>query len=148
MRAPYLIARASALPARELRDAATAAALLAWASLTLKLLPFARAISSASGPVRRQGRKSDVSLEQLVIAVRRASDVVPWRSVCIHQGLALQRFLRSRGFDAVLCYGTAHVDGELKSHVWVKVGDRTVIGGEEAPDYQLLATYPDTAQRP
>ena len=56
--------------------------------------------------------------------------------------------LRRRGVPAVLCYGTSQADGELKSHVWVKVDDEIVIGGDEAPQYHLVATYPPGGGRP
>lgn len=93
-------------------------------------------------PVASANPNPSKTISDCVQAVTRASYAVPWRTVCIHQGLALQRMLRTRGVPAILCYGTGQGEGELKSHVWVKVGDEIVIGGDEAPAYHLVATYP------
>jgi hypothetical protein len=132
------------LPWREQRQALVAAALLARASLALKLIPFSKAILLGSIPVAGKQPEAN-TVDESVRAVRRASYAAPWRTVCIHEGLALQHLLRSQGVPAVLRYGTNRLDGELKSHVWVTVGDEIVIGGEEAPRFHLLASYPRTA---
>lgn len=130
------------LPRSDRRRALAAAAALAYARLALALLPFAKAIRIGSVALGPKTEPQDDAVAKWVSAVTRASYVAPWRAVCIHQGLALQRLLRRRGVAAVLCYGTAQLDGELKSHVWVTVGERTVIGGDQAPQYKLLAAYP------
>jgi hypothetical protein len=64
--------------------------------------------------------------------------------MCIEKGLATQRMLREAGIDAVLHYGARHADdsGKLQAHVWVSVAGETIIGGEEAPDFAEIATYP------
>ena len=49
------------------------------------------------------------------------------------EGLVLQRMLRRKGLAAILCYGSSQAGGELKSHVWVKLGDDILIGDEVAP---------------
>jgi hypothetical protein len=52
--------------------------------------------------------------------------------------------LRSSGIDAVLHYGARHhpVTGKLEAHVWVTVDGRAVAGGEDAPQFAEIATYP------
>lgn len=142
MRLLDLAHRARRLPGREIRQALLAAWLLGCANLAVKCLPFSRVIALGSVPVEPGSDPASEVVTEWVTAVKRASRAVPWRTVCIHEGLALQRLLRSRGVPALLCYGTTQKDGELKSHVWVKVGNEEVIGGEEAGGYQLLAVYP------
>jgi hypothetical protein len=76
-------------------------------------------------------------------AVETAARNVPWRAMCIQEGLALQRMLRRRGIDARLHYGIAKDQtGELQAHVWVAAGGSVVIGGSEAPRFKCVATYP------
>ena len=41
-------------------------------------------------------------------------------------------------------YGVSQgLEKGVGAHVWVSVGDRIVIGGEEAGRFACLATYPD-----
>ena len=142
MRTVRLFRRALSLPGRERRQALEAAALFAYANLALKLYPFSKAIALGSQAARPASRGDRDLTNSVVRAVRRASYAVPWRTVCIHEGIVAQWMLRRRGVPAVLCYGTRQADGKLQAHVWVSVGDDIVIGGEEAPHFRLVATYP------
>ena len=115
--------------------------LRAWAAI--RFLPFRWAVTSGSAQLAGM---SGATVGRLAWAVTAASAHVPWRTVCFQQGLALQRMLRRRGFDARLHYGIGHSDvGELQAHVWVSVDDRIVIGGEQAPGFKCVATYPAAA---
>ena len=146
MRMTRLFRRALSLPRRELSQVLQAAAALAYANLALKLYPFSKAIALGSRATRpRNGDKGDI-VSSVVRAIRRASYAVPWRTVCIHEGIAAQWMLRREGIPAILCYGTRQADGKLQSHVWLRVGDEIVIGGEEAPKFHLVATYPRVSE--
>lgn len=117
--------------------------LRAWAAV--RFLPFRMAVTSGSAPI---GKRPSADPDHLAWAVSAAGAHVPWRAVCFEQGLALQRMLRRRGVDARLHYGIGHSDvGELEAHVWVSAEDRIVIGGEQAPAFKCVATYPADATR-
>ena len=77
-------------------------------------------------------------------AIQAAASRLPWRAVCIEQGLAAQRMLRQGGIEARLHYGirNAGASAKLEAHVWVSVDGRTIIGGREAPDFAEVAVYP------
>ena len=137
-----LVRRALSLPAREQGQALEAAAVLACANLALKLYPFSKAIALGSLATNPGSGGDGDLISSVVRAIRRASYAAPWRTVCIHEGIAGQWMLRRRGIPAVLCYGTRQPDGKLQSHVWIRVGDDIVIGGEEASRFRLVATYP------
>ena len=48
-----------------------------------------------------------------------------------------------RGIDARLHYGIAsRAANPLSAHVWVSVGSRAVIGGDEAPNFAEVAAFP------
>src|SRR4051794_2335412 len=116
---------------------------LALASAVVAVLPFRRAIVWGSFPVRTpNGRPATV--ESLTWAVEAAARRLPWRTVCIEQGLAAQRMLRRRGIDARLHYGARNQasTGKLEAHVWVTVDKIAVIGGDEAAGFAEIATYP------
>ena len=114
---------------------------LTGASAAVAFLPFRMAIRFGLVAKRRHGT---LAPDECVWAVEAAARRLPWRAVCIEQGLAAQRMLRSAGVDAVLHYGARHCEesGKLQAHVWVSVGDETIIGGEEAADFAEIATYP------
>ena len=115
-----------------------AAVRLASAAARARLVPFQRAIQSAAGPLG-PARRCDA--EAIATAVHWASAVLPIRAVCLQQGLACQAVLRSRGLDARLHYGAA-LGQRLEAHVWVTVGDRVVIGEEEAARFRSVACFP------
>ena len=62
---------------------------------------------------------------------------MPFRAVCLQQALACQIMLRRRGVEARLHYGVA-IGERLEAHVWVSVGNRIVIGEEEAGRFRSL----------
>ena len=110
------------------------------AKIALRLLPFRRAVRSGSvalGPVR----SADVAA--IVRAVEAVASRLPWRTVCFDKGLAVQRSLRRRGFDARLHYGlSAPSSGQFDAHVWVELDGAVVIGGEEAVGQHSVAVFP------
>ncbi len=116
---------------------------LALASASVALLPFKRAIARGSTPVRAADRYPG-KFEPLVWAIEAAARRLPWRTMCIEQGLAAQRMLRRRGVDARLHYGARndHSASRVEAHVWVTVDGAPIIGGAEAARYAAIATYP------
>jgi hypothetical protein len=116
---------------------------LARASASVALLPFRRAIAQGSTPLSAAHRRP-ATVETLVWAVEAAARRLPWRTLCIEQGLAAQRMLRRRGINARLHYGARndHSASKLEAHVWVTVDEVPVIGGSEAARFAAIATYP------
>ena len=117
--------------------------LLTAASAAVALLPFRRALAIGSVAICKHGDAVDPF--DCVWAVEAAARRLPWRTMCIEKGLAVQRMLRQSGVDARLHYGARHhpLTKVLQAHVWVTVDGRAVIGGEEAKDFALVATYPE-----
>ncbi|MES2136795.1 MAG: lasso peptide biosynthesis B2 protein [Pseudomonadota bacterium] len=133
--------RLRGLDGRRRRLLARAAVLLTVASAAVALLPFMRAVRLGAVPL---GRRRSIEIDDCTWAIEAAARRLPWRTVCIEKGIALQRLLRSRGIDAILHYGARHHpdSGKLEAHVWVSVGDKAVIGGEEAAGFVEVAAYP------
>lgn len=119
-----------------------AAAILSAASGAVALLPFNRAIRLGSVAVRENRRR--LRGEDCVWAVEAAAWRLPWRTMCIEKGIAVQRLLRQSGTDARLHYGARHhpVTGKLEAHVWVTVDGEIVIGGEEAAGFAEVGVFP------
>lgn len=119
--------------------------MLGLASAAIRLLPFRRVVAAAglwSGATRARGW-SDGTVCTVQWAIRTCAKRVPWKAVCFQRGLALHLMLRRRGAASVLHYGVsqAGIDG-LSAHVWVSLDGRDVIGGEQAPGFTCLASYP------
>jgi hypothetical protein len=67
---------------------------------------------------------------------------VPFTFVCFPQCLAAYFMLRRRHIASKLFYGVTRDADQLKAHTWVKVGDRTVVGGELESRFTVLTTFP------
>lgn len=117
---------------------------LAIASLAIRLLPFRRVAAAAARGEAGGGTGDARAIARVRWAVEAWGRRVPWRAVCFQRGLAVHWMLRRRGIASLLHYGVGRVESErLAAHVWVSVGGRDVIGGEEAPKFACLATFPD-----
>ena len=137
--------RAARLGARDARVLAEALATLAWASAQIAHAPFARVAAIAGSRPVRGSPASPAEVDRVVQAVRAWARRVPWRAVCFQQGLAVHLMLRRRGVPSRMHYGVSQAsDKGLGAHVWISVGDRPVIGGEEAERFACLAVYPAT----
>jgi hypothetical protein len=124
-----------------------AVAWLVLAGLALRALTFARVAALAGGPPSsgRATGTDDGTADRIGWAVEAAARRLAWRPLCFERGLAAHMMLRRRGQPSVLHYG-ARSDGSLgpSAHVWVRLGARDVVGGEEAALFATLATFPAT----
>lgn len=146
---PGLISRLARLGAADAALLAEALVTLGLSSVAIRLAPFARVGRIASRPLGRQRRPRDHVSARIAWAVRACARRAPWRAVCFQQGLTAQLMLRRRGMDSTLYFGAANDKTEgLAAHVWVKLGEREVIGCDEAPGYAVLATFPPSPGRP
>jgi|SRR5690349_13657670 len=138
-KAPALVRIYRMGPARR-RMLLRAWVVLTIASAAIALLPFRIAIRFGT---RSIGRREHSSADW-ISAVESAARYMPWRTMCIEKGLAIQRLLRGSGVDARLHYGARHAaeTGELEAHVWVTIAEEPIFGGEEAVGYAELACYP------
>jgi len=134
------LARVRNLTLERARLLLSAALWLTAASAAVALLPFKRAIMFGCVEVARD---PTATIHDYRTAVETVSRRLPWRTMCIEKGLALQRLLRRAGVDAVLHYGVrALAGGTPEAHVWVCVNGEPIIGGEEAHRFAEIATYP------
>ncbi len=131
--------------AREVGQFAAAWLALAVARLVILLLPFRAIVRTL-----HWGRGSGIADEQpgleLAHAVRRAAARVPWRAVCLDQGLAAHWLMRFRGIPSVFHYGINPAGRELSAHVWVSLGERILVGEDEAERHARVASFPAEAE--
>lgn len=117
-----------------------ALATLIVASLAIRLVPFAKVAGWAVGRrYDRNDRRGDVA------AVRRVTLAwcrrVPWRALCMEQGVTAAHMLSRRGAAVDLHYGAAMIGGNLEAHVWVRSAGLPVTGCENASDFNLLSHF-------
>ena len=87
---------------------------------------------------RPADRAPDVPAEQVGLAVRRASRVVPF-ATCLPQALAVVWMLARRGHTGALRIGVKRgTAGELVAHAWVEHENRIIIGGRGVKQYAVL----------
>jgi len=128
--------------AAQLPLAAEALLTLMAAWLAVRFLPFRHAIALGARPLSRESCDMG-TVWRIRRMIDRLSARVPWRAVCIERGIAMQRMLRRRGFDARLQYGAAMGPAAaLSAHVWVTLADQIVIGEDSSDDYARLASFP------
>jgi hypothetical protein len=74
---------------------------------------------------------SAIDLQRLSWAIAVAASRVPWRSDCVLQAMAADRWMRRHNLRPVFYLGVAKdARGNLRSHAWLRYGDTTVTGGE------------------
>ena len=70
-------------------------------------------------------------IERVAFAIPRAAARVPWRSDCLVQALAGERWLSRNGVDTTLTLGVRKdLPAEFEAHAWLTAGDRIVTGGD------------------
>jgi len=147
---PGFLSRLRRLSAGELALLAEAYVMLAACSAAIRVLHFTRVGRLASWPLGPMRAELTVDLVTRVAwAVRACGRRAPWRAVCFQQGLTAQIMLRSRGVDSTLYFGAAlEKTVGLSAHVWVKAGERDVVGCDEAVGYAALALFPPPSNEP
>ena len=134
--------RASRLDRLDWLLLAKATVALARARLLLARQSFPEALRFGAVPVDLSAVESEGG--KIIWAVRSAARRVPFRAMCIEQGIAAQRLLRHAGIDARLHYGARPGSGSepLMAHVWVSVNGKILIGGDEAANFAEIGAFP------
>lgn len=128
--------------------AAEAAAWLVLAGVMIRSLAFAQLARAMGAPARvRLRSQGDAVAGRVGWAVAAAARRAPWGPKCFEQGLAAHAMLRVRGAPSTLVYGARLADpaedpSGLLAHVWVRSGDRDVVGGPAAAGFAALARFP------
>jgi hypothetical protein len=126
-----------------------AGCMLAFFRVALNFLPVQKLSAWMS---RGNGERVWVAQETAAPTLRRIEwsiDAVvrhfPMTFVCFPQCLAAYFMLRRRHIASRLFYGVARDADQLKAHTWVKVGERTIVGGDVESDFTVLTVFPQDA---
>ncbi len=75
-------------------------------------------------------------------AVRRASGLTPWPSVCLPQAITAKVLLRRRGIPSTLYLGATFDESKsLLAHAWLRCGPLYVTGGPGHEHYGVVASF-------
>lgn len=75
-------------------------------------------------------------------AVRRASSLTPWPSVCLPQAMTAKALLRRHGIPSTLYLGAAFNESKaLMAHAWLRCGPLYVTGGPGHEHYGVVASF-------
>ena len=134
--------------------AAEALALLVFFRVCLAAVPVRRIIGTITrGHAEMGGREAEAKASADGGASSAIARRVRWavsgaarhsvvEFVCFPQTLAGYTMLRRRGVASTMVYGVARSpEGELQAHTWLTVGDRTVLGGEEAAEFTAVERW-------
>ena len=81
-------------------------------------------------PDQQMGCSAAVDVERVSWAITVAARHVPWRSDCLLQVMAADRWLRQHDLYADFYLGVAKDPQEgLAAHAWLRYGDLTITGG-------------------
>lgn len=117
---------------------------LAW--MVIHTLPF-RWIAARLGE-RMGDSPSTISPGQAQVArrvswaVRRASGLTPWPSVCLPQVITAKMLLRRRGITSTLYLGAVFNENQsLLAHAWLRCGPLYITGGPGHEHYGVVASF-------
>jgi hypothetical protein len=137
--------RSSRSPA-DLALAMEAGCMLIFFRIALSFLPVQKLTAWMSRPDAAQVAVSPGMAADILRRIEWSIDAVvrhaPLSFVCFPQCLAAFFMLRRRHIASKLFYGVTRDAEHLKAHTWVKVGDRTVVGGEVESSFTVLTTFP------
>jgi len=131
---------------RDIALAIEAGCMLSFFRIALNFLPVQKLTAWMGSPNKKPSSISHERSAQTLRRIEWSIDAVirhvPLTFVCFPQSLAAYFMLRRRHIASRLYYGVMREADQLKAHTWVKVGERTVVGGEVEPDFTVLATFP------
>ena len=79
--------------------------------------------------------------EHIGWAIRRASNVAPWKTPCIAEAIAAQRMLRRRRIPSTMYLGLTKDGAVMAAHAWVRCGRATVTGEESRGQFTPVASF-------
>lgn len=100
--------------------------------------PARRIIATLRQPCLDQGQPR-ADLQRVGWALRAAAARVPWRSDCLIQSMAANRWLRRAGFRPAFHLGVkTGSEGQLLAHAWVEAEGNVITGGDDIAGYGLM----------
>lgn len=142
---PSLVSRLFALSPADAALLAEAAALLVFFRVALRFFSVQRLTAWMGGRAAGElpgGERRRQAIRRVEWAVGAIVRHAPFTFVCFPQSLAAYFMLRRRHVGSKLFYGVTREERILTAHTWIKVDERTVVGGEAEARFTVLAIFP------
>jgi hypothetical protein len=138
--------RRAVRPPADIGLAIEAGCMLTFFRIALSFLPVQKLTAWMSRPdpveLPISHTKTTQTLRRIEWSIEAVVRHAPLTFVCFPQCLAAYFMLRRRHIASKLFYGVTRDENQLKAHTWVKVGDRTVVGGDLESRFTVLTTFP------
>lgn len=118
-----------------------AAVMLVLAQLAVRFLPAARLFGWADRTTRHIRRFAVDEADWIAWAVEHVGARPGMNALCLPRALAAHAMLRRRGIASRLCLGVASTGSKIAAHAWLEVGEKKIVGGDEADDFTQLAAF-------
>jgi Uncharacterised nucleotidyltransferase/Transglutaminase-like superfamily len=143
---PKPFRRITQLPPADIALAIEAGCMLTFFRIALNFLPVQKLTAWMGRPhaieTSLTQENAAQTLRRIEWSINAVIRHVPLTFVCFPQCLAAYFMLRRRHISSRLFYGVTRDADQLKAHTWVKVGNRTVVGGEVESRFTVLTTFP------
>jgi Transglutaminase-like superfamily len=119
-----------------------AAVTLLLARFAVRFLPSARLFNWADRPAKRVYRFAVDDVNWVAWAIEHSATLRGMDdALCLPRALAAHAMLRRRGIASRLCLGVARTGDEIAAHAWIEVGERKIVGGDDAGRFTQLAAF-------
>jgi hypothetical protein len=78
---------------------------------------------------------------EIVISIKRASNISPFRYKCMEQALTAKKMLFRRGIVSTVFFGVNKPGEKMSAHAWLKAGEMFVIGEKNHELFTIVAFY-------
>ena len=118
-----------------------ATVMLVLARIAVRWLPSARLLAWADRPTRHIRRFTGDEAHWIAWAIEYVGAQSRMNALCLPRALAAHAMLRRRGIASRLCLGVARDGGAFAAHAWIEVGEKKIVGGNEAGGFTQIAAF-------
>ena len=115
--------------------------MLLLARIAVRWLPSAHLLAWADRPMRHIRRFAADEARWIEWSIERAGALPGMAALCLPRALAAHAMARRRGIPSRLCLGVARNGEEFAAHAWIEVGERKIVGGDEAGSFTQIAAF-------
>lgn len=106
---------------------------LAWARAALGTADLVELIGTVSDGAAAPADPPDAAvIDRIAYVIPRVGCRVPWRSDCLIQAHAAQRWLAHHAIPSRICIGGRTREGRFDAHAWLVAGETIVTGWDNA----------------
>lgn len=115
--------------------------MLLLARLAVRFVPTGRLFKWAGRPLRSVRRFAVADAARVTWAIQHLAARPGMDAPCLPCALAAHAMLRRRGIASRVCLGVARNGDDITAHAWTEVGERKVVGGDDADRFTQIAAF-------